>query len=167
MRASTCYSQSFTFRMISLTRTPLQNIIASLSPTFASSLLPSANCLFSLGLDCVCRVLLEPFCFHQPFFGLFWGWVQDRILRLVEAGVDILVIDERNGDTTEQIEQVTLLSCTKRATHELLLKKQYDFVNTMIQLPPDEHHMLQPAIARDWSLYGLHPHGSTFFSQLD
>lgn len=31
---------------------------------------------------------------------------RDRILRLVEAGVDILVIDERNGDTTEQIEQV-------------------------------------------------------------
>lgn len=26
---------------------------------------------------------------------------------LVEAGVDVLVIDERNGDTTEQIEQVS------------------------------------------------------------
>lgn len=25
---------------------------------------------------------------------------------LVEAGVDVLVIDERNGDTTEQIDQV-------------------------------------------------------------
>ncbi|CAN0457563.1 unnamed protein product, partial [Discosporangium mesarthrocarpum] len=29
-----------------------------------------------------------------------------RIASLVEAGVDILVIDERNGDTTKQIEQI-------------------------------------------------------------
>lgn len=32
---------------------------------------------------------------------------QERIMMLVEAGVDILIIDERNGDTTEQIEQVS------------------------------------------------------------
>ncbi|CAN0278990.1 unnamed protein product [Ectocarpus sp. 6 AP-2014] len=31
---------------------------------------------------------------------------RDRIAMLVEAGVDVLVIDERNGDTTEQIDQV-------------------------------------------------------------